>query len=140
MKVKLLNDGFYKACTTIKFPVVVDAEYLSTSRKKIVKVSADELIKAGANFSKFKLENIEARFWVATRLEGLGISREIVAKCLSHAGDDAATTGRYARSAHWEARQNALNALGNALESCDKGLNPSAYAGDNVGFLDKRAG
>jgi integrase len=136
------RDGLNKTLTARQLYTIPDetaAQHAARMAKRIAlrrnNAEMDLFNLTGGAFTLYDL-----RRTVATRLEELGISREIVAKCLSHAGDDAATTGRYARSAHWEARQNALNALGNALESCERGLNPSAYASDNVVFLDKRAG
>jgi len=136
------RDVINKAITARQFHALPDETAAQHAARKTKRLA---LRRNNAEMDLFNLTGgawtmYDLRRTVATRLEELGISREVVAKCLSHASDDAATTGRYARSAHWEARQDALNALGNALESCEKGLNPSAYAGDNVVFLDKRAG
>lgn len=73
----------------------------------------------------------DLRRTAATRLEELGISRDIVARVLSHAREDAKTTGRYARYANWEARCQALDLLGKALADCEAGKLPAVVA-DNV--------
>ncbi|WP_084612723.1 integrase family protein [Pseudogulbenkiania sp. MAI-1] len=67
----------------------------------------------------------DLRRTAATRLEELGISRDIVARVLNHARPDAKTTGRYARYANWEARCKALDLLGSALADCEAGQLPA---------------
>lgn len=136
------RDVINKAITARQFytlPDETEAQHVARKTKRLAmrrnNAEMDLFNLTGGTWTMYDL-----RRTVATRLEELGISRDIVAKCLSHVSDDAATTGRYARSAHWEGRQNALNALGKALESCEKRINPSLYSGDNVVFLDKKAG
>lgn len=66
----------------------------------------------------------DLRRTVATRLEELGIEREMVGRVLAHAQPDAKTTGRYARHNHWEQRCKVLDLLGQALEECEAGKLP----------------
>ncbi|WP_374555093.1 hypothetical protein [Aquitalea pelogenes] len=79
----------------------------------------------------------DLRRTVATRMEELGIERDMVARVLVHARPDAKTTGRYARHTHWEQRCKTLDLLGSALELCANGQ-LSLVEGGNVVQL-KRA-
>ena len=79
----------------------------------------------------------DLRRTVATRMEELGVERDIVARVLAHARPDAKTTGRYARHTHWEQRCKTLDLLGSALELCANGQ-LSLVDGGNVVQL-KRA-
>ena len=80
----------------------------------------------------------DMRRTAATRMEELGISRDIVARVLNHARDDAKTTGRYARYGNWQTRCRALDMLGNALADCEAGNMPSVLS-QNVTPLFKSA-
>ncbi|AXK39317.1 tyrosine-type recombinase/integrase [Crenobacter cavernae] len=73
----------------------------------------------------------DLRRTVATRLEELGIERDMVGRVLAHAQPDAKTTGRYARHSHWEQRCKALDLLGVALDMCEAGELPLIEV-DNV--------
>ncbi|GAA5784370.1 tyrosine-type recombinase/integrase [Chitiniphilus shinanonensis] len=87
----------------------------------------------------FDLYNLPGGKWtlydlrrtVATRLEELGIERDMVGRVLAHARPDAKTTGRYARHNHWERRCQALDLLGEALMACEAGRMPTIQA-DNI--------
>ncbi len=81
---------------------------------------------------EFDLYNLPGGKWtlydlrrtVATRLEELGVEREMVAFVLAHARPDAKTTGRYARFSHWSDRCRVLDLLGEALAACECGKLP----------------
>lgn len=74
----------------------------------------------------------DLRRTVATRMEELGVERDMVARVLAHARPDAKTTGRYARHTHWEQRCKTLDLLGNALEHCESGQLPLVEGGNVV--------
>jgi integrase len=74
----------------------------------------------------------DLRRTVATRMEELGVERDMVARVLAHARPDAKTTGRYARHTHWEQRCKTLDLLGSALEHCENGQLPLVEGGNVV--------
>ena len=84
------------------------------------------------NLSGGKWTLYDMRRTAATRLEELGVEREMVRRVLAHAQPDNKTTGRYAQFSHWQGRCTTLDMLGEALEACESGKLPAVVAANNV--------
>lgn len=78
----------------------------------------------------------DIRRTVATRFQELGFDEGMVRRVLAHAPQT--VTDRYARYGFWPDRCNALDTLGKAIESCEKGTVP-LLSGTNVVPMRKSA-
>lgn len=69
MRVKLLNDGGYGELSHLTFPVEVEGGYGRYRNKRLVEVSANEIVRIGA--VGWEIEDGELPFFVGSECEVL---------------------------------------------------------------------